>query len=95
MIFKDVLMQVAYEFNMDLDDLCFVVSTKDLDFPFSFFEFEDDNILGILVTNEEGMEKLHLIVKSEIVYVRIQYLDELENIFEIGNDDYRSVNLYE
>ena len=67
MKFKEILMQVADDFEMQLEDLCFAVSTRDFDFPFSFFAFEDDEFLGILVTDEEGMEKLHLIVKSEIV----------------------------
>ena len=89
-------MQVADDFEMKLSDLCFAVSTKDFDFPFSFFAFEDDEFLGVLVTDEDGMEKLHLIVKSEIVYLRIHYLDELQALFEIDdNDTYRSVNLHE
>ncbi len=96
MEFKEVLMQVADDFEMKLDDICFAVSTRDFDFPFSFFVFENDEFLGILVTDEEGMEKLHLIVKSEIVYIRIHYLDELQALFEIDdNDTYRSVNLHE
>lgn len=97
MNFKEVLMQLADDFGMKLGDLCFAVSTKDFDFPFSFFAFEDDEFLGLLVTDGEGMEKLHLIVKSEIVYIRIHYLDELKALFEDGmdNDTYRSVNLHE
>lgn len=96
MNFKEVLMQVADDFEMKLGDLCFAVSTRDFDFPFSFFAFENDEFLGLLVTDEDGMEKLHLIVKSEIVYIRIHYLDELQALFEIDdNDNYRSVNLHE
>ena len=89
MEFKEVLMQVADDFQMQLDDLCFAVSTKDFDFPFSFFAFEDDEILGILVTDEEGMEKLHLVVKSEIVYIRIHYQDELQVLFEIDDNEHQ------
>ena len=96
MEFKETLMQVADDFGMQLDDLCFAVSTRDFDFPFSFYVFEDDEFLGILVTDENGAEKLHLIVKSEIVYIRIHYLDELQALFEFeDNDNYRSVNLHE
>ena len=89
MNFKEVLIQVADDFEMQLDDLCFAVSTRDFDFPFSFFAFEDDEFLGLLVTDEEGMEKLHLIVKSEIVYIRIHYLDELQALFEIDNNEHQ------
>lgn len=87
--FKEVLMQVADDFEMKLEDLCFAVSTKDFDFPFSFFAFENDKFLGLLVTDEEGMEKLHLIVKSEIVYIRIHYLDELQALFEIDDNEHQ------
>lgn len=89
MNFKEVLIQVADDFEMQLDDLCFAVSTRDFDFPFSFFAFEDDEFLGILVTDEEGMEKLHLIVKSEIVYMRIHYLDELQALFEFDDNEHQ------
>lgn len=81
MDFKEVLMQVADDFEMQLEDLCFAVSTRDFDFPFSFYAFEDDEFLGILVTDENGAERLHLIVKSGIVYLRIHYLDEIEGLF--------------
>lgn len=89
MEFKEILIQVADDFEMQLEDLCFAVSTKDFDFPFSFFAFEDDEFLGILVTDEEGKEKLHLIVKSEIVYIRIHYLDELQALFEFDDNEHQ------
>lgn len=97
MEFKEILMQVADDFEMKLEDICFAVSTRDFDFPFSFFAFENDEFLGVLVTDEEGMEKLHLIVKSEIVYIRIHYLDELQALFEIDdvNSNKRDVRHYE
>lgn len=85
MMFEDMLLQLADEFEMELDDFCFAVSTKDFDFPFSFFAFEDEDFLGLLVTDENGAEKLHVIVKSEIVYFRIHYLDELELL--MGTDE--------
>ena len=85
---KEILFMVSDDFGMELEDLCFAVSTKDFDFPFSFFAFENDDFLGILVTDEEGMEKLHLIVKSEIVYIRIHYLDELQALFEYDEDEH-------
>lgn len=94
--FKEVLIQVADDFEMKLEDLCFAVSTKDFDFPFSFFAFENDEFLGLLVTDESGAEKLHLIVKSEIVYIRIHYYDELKMLFDDeDNDNYRRVNIHE
>lgn len=89
MEFKEVLMQVSNDFEMELRDLCFAVSTRDFDFSFSFYAFEDDEFLGILVTDEDGMEKLHLIVKSEIVYIRIHYLDELQALFEIDDNEHQ------
>lgn len=89
MEFKEVLLQVADDFEMKLEDVCFAVSTRDFDFPFSFFAFENDEFLGLLVTDEDGMEKLHLIVKSEIVYIRIHYLDELQALFEIDDNEHQ------
>ena len=30
---------------------------------------------------DDGAEKLHVLVKSKIVYFRIHYLDEIEDLF--------------
>ena len=96
MDFKSILTQIASDFEMELDDLCFSISTDSFDFPFSFYAFEDEEILGILVTDENGAEKLHVIVKSNIVYFRIHYLDELMQIFEDEDiEKYRRVNSHE
>ena len=96
MNFKEVLIQVADDFEMKLDEICFTVSTRDFDFPFSFFAFEDDNILGILVTQVDGAEKLHLIVKNEIVFFKIMYLDDLEMLYDGDeNNIHQNVGLYE
>ena len=94
MNFEEILLQIAEELGMEFENLCFAVSTRDFDFPFSFFAFETEDVLGLLVTDENGMEKLHVIVKSEIVYFRIHYLDELQALFEIDDDDHvhRSYN---
>ena len=94
MEFKEILMQVADDLEMKLEDLCFAVSTRDFDFPFSFFAFENDDFLGVLVTDEEGLEKLHVIVKSEIVYIRIHYYDELQLLFEDGEDEHMVYRSY-
>lgn len=84
-MYEELLRQIAAEFGMEFDNLCFAVSTRDFDFPFSFFAFETEDVIGLLVTDDNGMEKLHVIVKSEIVYIRIHYLDELEML--IGDDE--------
>lgn len=89
MMFEELLKQVAHDFKMDMGDLCFSVSTKDFDFPFSFFDFETEDMLGILVTDEEGREKLHIIVKSEIVFLRIHYLDELVQLYGIDEEEHQ------
>lgn len=91
MDFKSILEQIAYDFGMELDDVCFSVSTENYDFPFSFFEFENECVLGINVTNEEGLEKLHIVVKSKIDHIRIHYLDEL---YDLMLDDTSNLNDY-
>ena len=95
--FKEVLLQVAEDFEMKLEDLCFSVSTESFDFPFSFYAFEDDEFLGLLVTDDSGMERLHLIVKNEIVYLRIHYHDEFVDLFNDDdvNSNKRDVRHYE
>jgi hypothetical protein len=86
-MYENLLKQVAYDFEMELDDLCFLVSTTDFDFPFSFFAFETEDVLGLLVTDENGAEKIHMIVKSKIVYLKIHYLDELEFLYDFDEKD--------
>ena len=96
MMYEELLMQIADEFGIEFSDLCFSVSTSDFDFPFSFFEFETDDFLGILVTDDNGAEKLHIIVKNNIIYLRLHYLDELQKLFGVDSDKkHRDVNIHE
>lgn len=85
MMFEEILRAVAEELGLEFEDLCFSVSTDNFDFLFSFFAFETDDVLGLFVTDEEGREKINIIVKSEIVYIRIHYEDELQLV--VGDND--------
>lgn len=58
-------------------DTCINVHTVDFDFNLAFVEFEDSDVLGILVTSEDGREKLKLVNKKYIEYVEIVYADDL------------------
>lgn len=94
--FKELLTLLANDFEIELCDLCFCVSTESFDFPFSFYVDETSEYLIVLVTDSEGREKLHLINKSEIVFIKIMYLDDLEILFDDeDNDNYTGVSLYE
>ena len=94
--YEELLRQIASEFEIGFNDLCFQVTTSNFDFPFSFFAFETEDVLGLLVTDENGMEKLHIIVKDNIEYLRLHYLDELEGIFNVEDDNkHRKVGIYE
>lgn len=96
MNFKEILTQISHDFEMKLDDLCFAVSTKDFDFPFSFFVDETDDFLIVSVTDSEGLEKLHVVVKSEIVYLRIHYFDEIQMLFDDEDiERFHKIRLYE
>lgn len=79
--FKEILLQISDEFEISLENICFSISMNEFDFPFSFFAFEDENFLGIYSTMDDGAEKLHVLVKSKIVYFRIHYLDEIDDLF--------------
>ena len=96
MMYEELLRQIAVEFGIDFDDLCFQVTTSNFDFPFSFFAFETEDVLGILVTDESGVEKLHIIVKENIEYLRLHYLDELELLFDVeSGSKHHEVQNYE
>ena len=42
------------------------------------------------------VEKLHIIVKENIEYIRLHYLDELQEIFNVEDDNkHRKVGIYE
>ena len=96
MLYKELLEYVSDELNIEFDDLCFSVTTSNFDFPFSFFAFETEDILGLLVTDDNGAEKLHMVVKENIEYLKLHYRDELEMLFDVeGDREDREVGLYE
>lgn len=59
-------------------DVCLTVHTSNFDYPLSFIEFESDDVLGIMSTDEMGREKLKILNKRFVEAVEVLYADDLE-----------------
>lgn len=59
-------------------DTCVNVHTRNFDFTVCFIEYEDEETLSILVTDDLGREKLKLLNKKYVEALEVVYADELD-----------------
>lgn len=62
-------------------DTCVNIHTKNFDFTVCFIEYEDEESMSVLVTDEEGRERLKLLNKEFIEYIEVLYAGDLD--FEV------------
>lgn len=94
-MFRTMFESVANEFKISVDDLCFNISTGNFDLSFSFYAFETDEFLGVVVTDENGDEKLHVLVKNKIEFIQFVYQDDFDLLFDFDDTPSRDVKLHE
>lgn len=62
----------------DGHNTCVNVHTRNFDFTLAFIEFEDEESLSLLVTDENGRERLKLVNKAFIEYIEVVYQGDLD-----------------
>lgn len=58
-------------------DTALTIHTRNFDYPLSFIQRETEKYLDILVTMDDGREKLRIVSKKDIESVDILYADDI------------------
>lgn len=64
--------------NLSVQDIPLVINTVDTSYPLAFIDYEEDDVLGVNYTAEDGTERFIVINKKYIVDVEIIYQQDID-----------------
>ena len=79
----------------DITDLCINIELSDNIVPFCFIRSETPTYLIVDATDDNGLEKVVIIAKKEIITVSVVYQDEIDSIFETDDFTEKERRLYQ
>lgn len=65
-----------------IQDIPLIINTIDNSYPFAFLDYEEDNIIGVNYTMEDGTERFVVINKEHIVDIEILYQQDIDILTE-------------
>lgn len=79
----------------DITDLCINIELPDNIVSFCFIRSETPTYLIVDATDDNGLEKVVIIAKKEIITISVVYQDEIDSIFETDEFDEKVKRLYQ
>lgn len=73
--------------SVKITDIPLVINTIDAGYPFAFIDYEENDLLGVNYTVEDGTEHFVVINKEHIVDVQILYEQDINVFFEESDDN--------
>ena len=61
-----------------IQDIPLIINTVEASYPFAFIDYEEDNILGINYTVEDGTERFVAVNKEHIIDIEILYQQDID-----------------
>ena len=78
--------------GMTVQDIPLIINTVDASYPLAFIDYEEDSVLGINYTVEDGTERFVVLNKKYVVDIEILYEQDI-NILT-GNEEEESDVMY-
>lgn len=66
--------------DIKVQDIPLIINTVDMSYPFAFIDYEENDVLGINYTSEDGTERFVVVNKKYIVDVEILYQQDIDII---------------
>lgn len=66
--------------KLKIEDIPLIINTVDVSYPFAYIDYEEDDVLGINYTSEDGTERFVVINKKYIVDIEVIYEQDIEII---------------
>lgn len=81
--YTDILLKGVNNCNdLTIKDIPLVVNTVDASYPLAFMDFEEEDMVGLNYTAEDGTEKFVVINKKYIVDIQVLYQQDIDILFE-------------
>ena len=73
--------------DLEVQDIPLIINTVDMSYPLAFIDYEEDDVLGVNYTSEDGTERFVVINKRYIVDVEMLYKQDIDIIVDEDIDE--------
>ena len=73
--------------DMKVEDIPLIINTVDTSYPLAFIDYEEDSVLGINYTTENGKERFVVINKKYIIDIEILYRDDFNIVNQKDSEE--------
>ena len=64
--------------KMKVQDIPLIINTVEASYPFAFLDYEEEDVLGVNYTAEDGTERFIVINKKHIIDIEILYQQDID-----------------
>ena len=80
--YTQMLLNGLPDTELKVQDIPLIINTVDVSYPFAFIDYEEDNILGVNYTSEDGTERFVVINKKYIVDIEVLYEQDISIVID-------------
>lgn len=69
---------VSTSTDMKVQDIPLIINTIEASYPFAFLDYEEDDVLGVNYTADDGTERFIVINKKHIIDIEVLYQQDID-----------------
>ena len=73
--------------GLTVQDIPLIINTVDTSYPLAFIDYEEDDVLGINYTVEDGTERFVVLNKKYVVDIEVLYQQDINVLTEEPEED--------
>lgn len=73
--------------GLTVQDIPLIINTVDTSYPLAFIDYEEDDVLGINYTVEDGTERFVVLNKKYVVDIEVLYQQDINILTEEPEED--------
>ena len=73
--------------GLTVQDIPLIINTVDASYPLAFIDYEEDDVLGINYTVEDGTERFVVLNKKYVVDIEVLYQQDINILTEESEED--------
>lgn len=75
--YSEMLLNGIQDNDITIQDIPLIINTIEASYPFAFLDYEEEDVLGVNYTAEDGTERFIVINKKHIVDIEILYQQDI------------------
>lgn len=76
--YSEMLLNGIQDNDITIQDIPLIINTIEASYPFAFLDYEEEDVLGVNYTAEDGTERFIVINKKHIINIEILYQQDID-----------------